>query len=1302
MRKKHQRWLCIALMIFMVLSALPTVSWANANRSVEDVSWSVSTPLVQSNTSLTVQFNISSEGALSSSNGDTISLELESSWVIPSSISLENIWINQQPIGSQQLSISGNTMVLPLPANATYGNGETMVIDILEEAGVQTPNQAGDYDAKVATSQDQLQVASNKIQIESQISQPLVALSNYHVNKVSAYEAKFRLADTPLSGLDGSRNLNTKNSETISLQFPSGTTLPSSISNSFVKLNGELIDSAAGNVQVDQTNRIVTIPVPTKLSINQNGFAQVEINESAGIQNPDFDGNYTLNARTTRDTAWQTSSSYSILDSIISVPEVTVSPTITGKAGAYFITFRVSSNGALAGNQDKVFVRFPQGTTLPSSISRSYIEINGTTLTNSPTINGQELRFTIPSSLQIKVGEEVRVNIYTQANIQHPNIKGNYSLVVRTSQDTVENISTLYQIDEAVQKVEVWPSPNTAGQMAQYSIALTNGSQNLLGSEQDKITIRFPTGTTLPSTMSRSQVFLNGEAIPDQQLIQVNQQARTVMIQLPSQMVIPANEYVSILFDELAGINNPLKQGSYQLEVKSTKEPAYRASTMYDIGGNRVNSLSVQVFENGKGLDGEYLVQFKVSALGGLVGGQDTIMVAFPEGTTVPSSINRSAFQINDKNLDANVIVLPNRTIRLTVPTEVVIPKSGDVKVKINPSSGIKNPTQVGLYTIEVYTSRDPVAVTSNPYDIGQQISNVSISLSPNTYNVAGQYAIGFYTSSLGGLSSASNEYVELVFPQGTRLPSSISSNNVTINGKNVSSIQVNQQSMKLYLPTGMDVEAGQYVGVVLNDNAGVRNPSASSSHQVKVRTSKDTSFVHTPRYSTRGSSPQPTTNPDQTSGSLTIKLSSELANAKSKYELYYRTSSSGALKGGEDEITITFTSDVTLPDFISRELIKINGVPVDNGLIRRIGNAISFRLPTTVDIRDNQQVLIEIDQLAEIRNPKVAGTYPLFLMTTKDTGLATGFYQVTGDGTQAFTVIPEYNDQNKIDSYTLTFKTSDTGRLQGGFDWISLALPTGISRGVFLENVKLSVNGYQVANDMIQVSGPTIIFLLPSQVTIGHSSQALILIEDKEHFLMPSKTGTYTFQISSSKDSSWMESNNIVFSTSGEGSSSDDNPNSPGEGNSDDNPNSKPTIPDSGAGASNSNQIKLYLDQLGAMVNSSQVTLDAAPQLIDGHTMVPLRFVSEQLGGEVDYRPDQRRILILMGDDYLLFTLDSNTVYTKTTELKLPSPPKLINGRTFVPLRFISEQLGMDVTWNSTDRSITLKKKTANASGDV
>jgi len=104
---------------------------------------------------------------------------------------------------------------------------------------------------------------------------------------------------------------------------------------------------------------------------------------------------------------------------------------------------------------------------------------------------------------------------------------------------------------------------------------------------------------------------------------------------------------------------------------------------------------------------------------------------------------------------------------------------------------------------------------------------------------------------------------------------------------------------------------------------------------------------------------------------------------------------------------------------------------------------------------------------------------------------------------------------------------------------------------------------------------------------------------------------------------------------------------------------------------------------------------LDAAPFIKPetGRAMVPLRFVSEQLGAKVDWLKETRQVRITYNETTILLTIGSNVVIVNGQPVEIDSPAEIVNGRTYVPLRFVSEALGATAAWDETTGKITISK---------
>lgn len=104
-------------------------------------------------------------------------------------------------------------------------------------------------------------------------------------------------------------------------------------------------------------------------------------------------------------------------------------------------------------------------------------------------------------------------------------------------------------------------------------------------------------------------------------------------------------------------------------------------------------------------------------------------------------------------------------------------------------------------------------------------------------------------------------------------------------------------------------------------------------------------------------------------------------------------------------------------------------------------------------------------------------------------------------------------------------------------------------------------------------------------------------------------------------------------------------------------------------------------------IVDGKILNPDVPPVIIDESTLVPARAVFEQLGATVLWVEEAQEIFIILGKDILNLKVGDNRA-TVNNELKtMKVAPKIINGSTMIPLRFVSESLNFEVSWDSKKR---------------
>ncbi|MEM3423960.1 MAG: stalk domain-containing protein, partial [Nitrososphaeria archaeon] len=107
-------------------------------------------------------------------------------------------------------------------------------------------------------------------------------------------------------------------------------------------------------------------------------------------------------------------------------------------------------------------------------------------------------------------------------------------------------------------------------------------------------------------------------------------------------------------------------------------------------------------------------------------------------------------------------------------------------------------------------------------------------------------------------------------------------------------------------------------------------------------------------------------------------------------------------------------------------------------------------------------------------------------------------------------------------------------------------------------------------------------------------------------------------------------------------------------------------------------------------------IKLDSPPVIVEGRTLVPIRPIIEKLGGTISWTASEQKVTIILGNKTLELWIgkpqarvNGALVWIDPNNTKVV--PLIINGRTMLPVRFVSEQLGAKVDWDAGLKKITI-----------
>ncbi|MDO5478136.1 MAG: discoidin domain-containing protein [Clostridia bacterium] len=110
----------------------------------------------------------------------------------------------------------------------------------------------------------------------------------------------------------------------------------------------------------------------------------------------------------------------------------------------------------------------------------------------------------------------------------------------------------------------------------------------------------------------------------------------------------------------------------------------------------------------------------------------------------------------------------------------------------------------------------------------------------------------------------------------------------------------------------------------------------------------------------------------------------------------------------------------------------------------------------------------------------------------------------------------------------------------------------------------------------------------------------------------------------------------------------------------------------------------------------TKEVTLDVSPFIDEGYTLIPLRGLLEEMGAKIEWVDKNQSIIVENSLMKIEFQIWNNIVYVTggrygRVRYTLNQEPRIVEGRTFIPLRFCSEHLGYTVLWDGETQTITI-----------
>ena len=128
--------------------------------------------------------------------------------------------------------------------------------------------------------------------------------------------------------------------------------------------------------------------------------------------------------------------------------------------------------------------------------------------------------------------------------------------------------------------------------------------------------------------------------------------------------------------------------------------------------------------------------------------------------------------------------------------------------------------------------------------------------------------------------------------------------------------------------------------------------------------------------------------------------------------------------------------------------------------------------------------------------------------------------------------------------------------------------------------------------------------------------------------------------------------------------------------------------------------QVQAFIEgpEITVNLNGEKMAFDAQPFIENDRTLVPMRAIFEGVGARVEWDSDTQTAIAVREKDGAVICIaiqaDSPTAFVNENAKTLDTAAKIADNRTFVPLRFVVEELGETVEWNQSTYTVDITTK--------
>ena len=1107
---------------------------------------------------------------------DLINFQLPENTELPSSISTSRVQIATEDgfiSNPEGVNVEPDSRLIELSIPFDIDGGSEVEVEFSQSAGLRNPSQADNPDPETdnytlqafTTQADGDSVDTKTPSNPYNISTPDTEVSSVEADLDGEFGAE-ELTTYTINFDTGDRGRLDEEFNTVSVRFPSGTELP----------DEENINASIENVNVVELdeveeNRIIELEVPEGVSVSNNSTVEVEVED---VTNPEEEGTYSLSVKTSAEPSFVRSSNYQIGDTDLELAfagpaddgdDEVFDDIQVNEEVSYFIDF--DDDYIFFDDSGTIFVRFPQGTIVPSDVSTDDIDIDkdaaGVDFDAVDVQDDRTLRFDISANNpDIEVEE---IFIQESANILLPTIpREDYNIRVWSNQDQNPETGDDYELDPRtsdVSNVDISASPNVAGENARYIVEFETSENGRMRGEttqgSNTIFIQFPDefnstdGSGFPDEIPASEIEINGNSVSEIDVVDTEDQI--IAVDLPS-ITIDNLGQVEVRIGSGVGIKNPDVADEYQIGVRTDVDAGEDGETFTD-GDLEIEEdidlsfTDLSLSDNEVNAPASYLITFRTGT-GDDLGEGDQIEIEFDETVGLPDDIGRSRIQLAGENPDAASV--QDNSIIITLSDEQELEEVESYDLNISSNAGVLNPFETGTYTFDFKFLDTDSEVTSDSYNIeeaGTTISQPEVSLGDNAEDEETEYDISFSTGSRGRLPGGGEITVD--FPSEIGIDEE-STEVISLNEESLSDNDwdIEGQTVEITVPEEVSIRNSSSVDIEMEN---ITNPDDEGEYRVEVFTSIEEDAIESSRFFIGESGiaiiDDSFTIFDLEEEEINLDEDGPIVNSEPHIEFDFSVDGAASLSEG-DELIIRFPSDSQIrsnPDNIDAtfEIEEgTEGEPVDVELVATSSSDRTINLeivsPTTPSSEENNDFTMNIeDGITYSREPSDDVNLEITSTLQSEVYSSSPSFEVLAAPEEVSTIENleirrSSDDPNEDISWEWRFNTGDKGALKPGDASIFLTyaneadVPESISTD-FLTFIDANeaFNPSEVIVDEQQVE-----VVVPSDITIDNGDEVVILFDDDAGIQLEEESESNS-RTMSEDDSSTLEDDDDEYNAS-------------------------------------------------------------------------------------------------------------------------------------------------------------------------